>query len=413
MRKLNLDTESDHPQEHKKARRLKKRYVILTIIFSVLVGFLVVFFTGSHHSVVQTVLSTVGAGGPQIAQTDERTNILLFGIGGGKHEGPNLTDSIIVASYSNKTKKTIMFSVPRDLWVDSIRGKVNTVYQIGINRKDALGFSKQTYTELMGIPIHYVIRIDFSGFEEAIDQVEGIDVVVPKTFDDYVYPISGKENDLCGLREKEVELSEEDAQKYNLSMGKQKVFVDEKEQIATDEASFACRFEHIHFTAGQTHLDGKTALKFVRSRHGTNNEGSDFARSRRQQLVIEAFREKALSLKTLANPVKVSGLISSLGKSLDTDIPFDLYLDFYNLSKEMDGGIQSVVLGDLGGGKTFLETPPTAKYGGAYVLIPPNGDFNILRQFVKDKMLESDTATASASPSSSSTPTPSPKIKKK
>ena len=393
MRKLNLDSPSDHPVTHKK-KKLKKRYVLLTVVLAFFIGLSVVFFSGSNHSVVQYVLSTAGATtGPKISQDAGRTNILLFGIGGGKHEGPNLTDSIIIASYNYDNERVTMFSVPRDLWVDSIRGKVNTVYQIGINRGNALDFSKQTYSELMGIPIHYVVRIDFSGFEQAIDEVGGIDLTVPKTFDDYMYPIAGKENDLCGLREKEVELSEEDAKKYSLATGKQKVFVDAGEQIATGEAMFACRFEHLHFNAGATHMDGATALKFVRSRHGLNGEGSDFARSRRQQLVIEAFRTKALSLSTLANPVKVSGLISSLGKSLDTDIPLNLYLDFYGLSKNIKS-VNSIVIGDLGGGKTFLETPLPAKYGGAYVVVPPNGDFNILRQFVKDKLALDATASA-------------------
>ncbi len=400
MKKLNLDSPTEHtPAAHLKKNKLKKRYIILTVIAAFFIGLSVVFLSGNNNTVVQYVLSTAGAAtGPSISQADDRTNILLFGIGGGNHEGPNLTDSIIVASYNYKNQRVTMFSIPRDLWVSSIRGKVNTVYQIGINRGNALDFSKQTYSELMGIPIHYVVRIDFSGFEQAIDEVGGITVNVPKTFDDYMYPIEGKENDLCGLTEKELDLSEEDAKKYNLPVGKHKVFIDQKEQIATDEAMFACRFEHLHFNAGETQMDGKTALKFVRSRHGLNSEGSDFARSRRQQLVIEAFREKSLSLSTLSNPVKVTGLISSLGKSLDTDIPLNLYLDFYAMSKKMNG-VNSIVLGDLGDGKTFLETPPPAKYGGAYVVVPPDGDFSILRQFVKDKLMLDATASAKPSPS--------------
>ncbi len=408
MRRLSLDETTTHPGNSKK-RRLKKRYILLTILGSLIIGLFIVFFTSSDHSVVQYVLSTAGAGGPKIAQTDDRTNILLLGIGGGKHEGPNLTDSIIVASFNYKTEKVTMFSIPRDLWVDSMRGKVNIAYQVGINKGDALGYVKQIYSDLMGIPIHYVIRIDFSGFEQAIDEVGGVDINVPKRFDDYVYPIEGKEEDLCGLHEKEIELSPEEATKSGLKPGKQKVLVNDSDKIATEEADFACRFEHLHFDPQLTHMDGETALKFVRSRHGTNGEGSDFARSRRQQLVIEAFREKALSLSTLANPVKVTGLIKSFDKGLDTDIPLDQYLDFYGLSKKFKG-IDTVVLGDLGNNETFLETPNPADYGGAYVLVPPNGDFNILRQFVKDKLNEQPKV---ATPSATITTSPSVKPKNK
>lgn len=405
LRKLNLTEEPtaqhNHPPRPKK-RRGFKRY-ILAIFLAIGVG-LFVFLTsgGTSHPVVKYVLSNTG---PKIEQTDERTNILLLGNAGGKHDGPSLTDSIIVASYHYPTKKVVMFSIPRDLWVDSISAKVNTVYQDGVKKGDGMAHSKQVYSDLMGIPIHYVLRLDFSGFEQAIDAVGGIEVTVPRTFDDYNYPIEGKEKDLCGLIEQEVELSEEDAKKYGLVAGKQKVLMTQNQEIATDEAMFACRFEHLHFDRGSMMMDGETALKFVRSRKGTNNEGSDFARSRRQQLVIQAFREKVLSLSTLTNPAKVSSLISALGSSFETSIPLDLYPDFYALSKDIES-TESIVLGDLGDGETFLETPSPADYGGAYVLVPTNGDFAILREFVKTKLTESI-----ATPSPTISPLPSASVK--
>lgn len=402
LRRLHLEEDSNTSQPVKKKKRKGfKRFIIIGLLLLVL-GFLLSLWThgGVEHPVVKYVLSNTG---PTISQTDGRTNILLLGNAGAKHDGATLTDSIIIASYHYDTKKVTMFSVPRDMWVDSISAKVNTVYQNGLRQGNGLAYSKQVYSDLMGIPMHYVLRLDFKGFEQAIDAVGGIAVTVPRTFDDYNYPITGKEKDLCGLQEKEVELSAEDALKYNLPIGKQKVFMNDAEQIATDEAMFGCRFEHLHFDAGVVALNGEEALKFVRSRKGTNNEGSDFARSRRQQLVIQAFREKALSLSTLANPVKVTGLISALGNSFETDIPLDQYPDFYALSKNVEG-TNSIVLGDLGEGKTFLETPPAAQYGGAYVLVPPGGDFGVLREFVKQKLIES---VSSPSPAALLSPSPS------
>ena len=73
------------------------------------------------------------------------------------------------------------------------------------------------------------------------------------------------------------------AKELNLSPGKVKALVDKEGKIATASATaivysdnqvfklFPCRFEHLSFQKGLTHMDGETALKFVRSRHGTNN----------------------------------------------------------------------------------------------------------------------------------------------
>ena len=120
---------------------------------------------------------------------------------------------------------------------------------------------------------------------------------------------------------------------------------------------------------------------------GTNGEGSDFARSRRQQLVIEAFREKALSIPTLANPGKVTELISTFNKSVETDIPLDKFLDFYNLAKSINK-TESVVLGDLGDGKSLFYNPPPSEYGGGWVLVPQGKDFSKIAELVKLKLEE-------------------------
>lgn len=340
-------------------------------------------------------------GGSGLKSTDGRVNVLLMGIGGGNHEGALLTDSIIVASYNLKTKDVTLFSIPRDLWLDNIQGKVNTAYEIGKEKDGGLKYAEDKIDDILGIPIHYGVVLDFSGFSKSIDLMGGVDVNVPNTFDDYEYPIEGRENDLCGLQEKEMDITPEEASSSGLQPGKQKVLVDASGKIATDSASFACRFEHIHFDKGLTHMDGVSALKFVRSRHALGEEGSDFARSRRQQLVIEAARNKILSVQTLSNPGKITSLISTLGSSLDTDIPATQYLEFYNLSKNA-AHTNSVVLGQLGSGKSLFINPPPSDYGGAWVLIPPNKDFNIIKDFVKNTLnsegLPSPTPTPSKKP---------------
>lgn len=382
-----------HLNLSKPARRnFFKKYRFLLLIASILIITTIIWsFLTSTSSVFNFAIAQINP----LKSTDLRVNILMLGNAGGKHDGPYLTDSIIIASYHLKSKKTTLISVPRDLWIDGTQTKVNTVYIYGQQKSgNGLKVAEDEIDNILGIPIHYGVRIDFRGFIKAVDLVEGVDIEIPNTFDDFNYPIEGKENDLCGLLEKEVELSEEQISALNLrddhirlKPGLNKVLVDSADKIATESADFACRFEHISFKKGKTHLDGETALKFVRSRMGTNGEGSDFARSRRQQIVLQAFRSKVLSLETLFNPAKIKGLIDAFGESFETDIPIERSLDFLKLVRNSEN-VSNIVLGDLGGGKSVLMVPPPSQYGGAFVLIPPGNDFSAIKDYIKQRLLE-------------------------
>ena len=88
--------------------------------------------------------------------------------------------------------------------------------------------------------------------------VGGLNVDVERKLDDPEYPISGKEDDPCDHKEEELQA------------------------LATASSqleAFPCRYEHLVINPGLQHMDGATALKFVRSRHAKGSEGSDFARS--------------------------------------------------------------------------------------------------------------------------------------
>lgn len=383
-------------------RFLKKIWPLLAIVMVCIFIYLIWYRLPSGSSVFNF---PIPGKGPGIKNTDDKVNILLLGNAGSKHDGPYLTDSIIVASYNLKTNKALLISIPRDLWLDEDKVKINAIYERGLRDDTGLELAKERIGNVVGLPIHYGIRLDFSGFAKAIDLVEGVEVEVPKTFDDYNYPVPGKENELCDYKEEERELSEEQIKQLNLPSpaptglwysgetplhpGKKKVLLDPQGQVATDPAKirFDCRYEHIHFEMGKIQMDGEMALKFVRSRMGTNGEGSDFARSRRQQLVLQGFRDKALSLETLANPIKVGGLITTLGESIETDIPLDKYPEFYSLVRKQQK-VDNLVLGDLGDGKSILITPPPSLYGGAFVLIVENNDFTKVKELVKNKLDE-------------------------
>jgi len=363
MRYVDLGLIKQNKLKFKKKKRLFK---IGILVLGFLITFLI-FKTG----VPNDLLLFIRGEEVSLKSTSGRTNILILGIdkrssvpytveskdGLVKHVG-FLADTIILLSINRNTKEATLISIPRDLWVkisgwDNVRtqeGKINSSYSLG-ERFDypggGLALVKQVTSENLGVPVHYGLRIDFSGFRKMIDTLGRIDVNVDNSFDDYNYPIEGKEDDDCG-----------------------------------GDPEFRCRFERIRFEKGLNNMNGETALKFVRSRTGTNNEGSDFARATRQQKVIIAIRDKALSKETVFDPGKVAKLISDFGETIESDINVSALPALFNLSKEISfERIKTFVLDNSSDG--VLTNPPKEDYQGLYVLIPKDRDWNKLRAFVK------------------------------
>lgn len=336
----------------KQAEKSHKKVFFLVFFAATLLA--LVFF-GKHFFVSALTDSN------DLKKTDSTINVLLMGKGGGVHDGPDLTDTIIFASIDEKDNKVNMVSIPRDLWIPDLQAKINTAYAYGRERQEDGGITlaKATVSKVVGQPIDYVVVVDFAGFVKAIDEVGGLDVVVDKTFDDFEYPVEEKREELCGH-------TLEEATELIATMSAQEVF--------------PCRYTHIHFDKGPLHLDGQTALMFVRSRYGTNGEGSDFARSKRQQKVIQAFKEKVFSLGILLNPVKVSNLFLLLKNSIDTNIQESEIDDFVKLATKMrDADITSHVLeieDENSEENGLLVNPPPEDYGGRWVLIPKAGANN-------------------------------------
>jgi anionic cell wall polymer biosynthesis LytR-Cps2A-Psr (LCP) family protein len=192
-------------------------------------------------------------------------------------------------------------------------------------------------------------------------------------------------------------------------------------QIATGSATesefFPCRYEHLHFDAGSQHMDGETALKYVRSRHAFGPEGSDFSRSQRQEKVINAFKDKVFSVGTFLNPLKLVSLYDLFKGSIDTDIQKEEYDDFVRLAQKMKNAkIQSVVIdaGDEAAGREglLINPEPTAEFSYAWVLSPKAGssDYSQIRAYVACEITydECDVDTGKPilpSPSASPSPT--------
>ncbi len=380
-------------KETKKSWKFLKKYTFF--IAAILLVIVAAFWSRSGNNT--GVINYVFGNQSTIKTVDGRINVLLLGIGGDGHDGPNLTDTIMVASVDPKTREADLVSLPRDLWSTKHQVKVNALYQLGIDKGDGLGVARQEIGDMLGVEIPYAVRVDFNGFTKAVDLVGGLDINVAHSFDDYDYPVPGKEDSMCGYTQTEQDISSDQAQTLGVQPGKLKVLLDPNNKIATAAAKpgedinydddmvfeyFPCRYEHLQFKQGPTHMDGATALKFVRSRHGTNGEGSDFARSKRQQLVLQAFKARVVSLDTLTNVGKMVSLVSTFGKSIDTNITQNQYLEFATTLRKVDK-VKSYVI-DESGEDPLLITPPTAEYGGAWVLTPPKNDFTRIRKYVAD-----------------------------
>lgn len=353
---------------------LVRRTLVVVVILAVLAGvFLVVkpllsvgreFFFGPV-----SVLSVITKRSDEIKNDNGRTNILFLGIGDSGHDGPNLTDSMMLISIKTKlddsdnvkTPPIYFISVPRDIYLDSLPGKINSAYAIGQDQTPPTGLvmAKSVVSQVTGLPVHYAFRADFSVFRKSIDLLGGIDVTVEKPFDDYEYPIDGKETETCGLSTDELAA---------------------REATMTAELAFPCRYEHVHFDAGPMHMDGVTALKFVRSRHAVGDEGTDFARSRRQQLVLTAIRNKVLSSDTLLNPTKLLDIYNQFRADLDTDIPLSDVGAFLKLTAYYRGAeIKSIVLDEK-----FFDNPPIDSRG--WILLPKGGSWDEIHSYVQSQL---------------------------
>lgn len=208
---------------------------------------------------------------------DGRVNVLLLGVGDAGHEGEQLSDTMIVASYDPKSQDVAMLSIPRDLYV-KIDGngysKINAAHAFGEQEREGSGpeLAKKTVSQVLGIPIHYYVRADFTALKQAVDLVGGINVKVENDLIDSEYPCSKNEGQVCG---------------------------------------FSLR-------AGEQHLNGSAALKYARCRKG--DCGDDYGRAKRQQDVLVALRQKSLSLNLLTNPSKISEMISIVSNNIRTDL---------------------------------------------------------------------------------------------
>ncbi len=267
-------------------------------------------------------------------------NILLLGSGGGGHSGGGLTDSLIIVHVDTNTKTAGLISVPRDLWVSGNR-KINA--EASVNGIQNVGSVIKNVT---GLPINYYVSIDFDRFISLIDSLGGIQVDVPKTFSDNFYPVKGLENETCGFTGPEIDSFKAKYSGFEL------------------EKNFICRYEQIHYEKGPADLNGASALKFVRSRHGD----SDFGRSQRQFAILKGISKKLVSGNS---PDKTNKMVETLSKMIKTDLNLSTIRSLIEVFGSPDAYKLTEV--QLTTGNVLRE----GKSGdGQYILTPKAGNFN-------------------------------------
>ncbi len=264
----------------------------------------------------------------------DREDILLLGYRA--DDDPNgglLTDTMMVVSIKKSTHQVAMISIPRDIFMKvpgtEIYEKINYAHAYGFmhgGSAQGLLYAKIAVSQVTGLHIDSAVLVNFNAFEELVNALGGVDVYLEKPF---------KENEQFS-----------------------------KEMI-------------VDLPAGENHLDGLSALYFVRSRYTT----SDFDRARRQQQVILAIKDKALSLGVLTNPVKIFNLFDALGKNVRTDMTNSQISTLVSEYPNIDFSHVKQ--------KVFDTSPEGLLYSsyseaGAYILLPVGGSFAKIQQTCKN-----------------------------
>lgn len=313
--------------------------VFLAIIF--LMGVLAIraanlsdkIFVGRKTSFFDKVRDFIRGGGDNAKLVGEdlgQINILLLGIGGEGHDGPYLSDTMMLAQIRPDIGQVALVSIPRDYWTtfaNNAQGKVNQAFSDGYTKNkdwnEGGRYARLAVENITGLQVPYFAVLDFSGFEKAINQVGGVNIQVERTFTDYSYP-DNKNGYLPPLT----------------------------------------------FTQGLEQMDGTRALQFARSRHAAGVEGSDFARSQRQKKIIDAFKQKVTSLNLITNVGTINSLLGTFADHFHTNVSPSELLHVYNLIKDEDPSTFITLNLDP---TTSLICPVIREDTGAYTLAPCPG----------------------------------------
>ncbi|MCI0728280.1 MAG: LCP family protein [Chloroflexi bacterium] len=230
------------------------------------------------------------------------TNVLLLGSDTDLDQGVGRTDTMIIVAINRDGPTASMVSLPRDLYV-YIPGWTMNRLNTALSRGAAAGYPGGAIAQLrdtilynFGIPIHFYAQIDFEGFQQGVDLMDGVEVAVS-----------------CELRD--WRLKSPDLDPNN----------EENWEIFTLEPG-------IH------QMDGDLALWYARSRRTT----SDFDRGRRQQQLLRAMLNQAVDLNLLA---QIPDLYNTYQNTVKTDMDIGRILQLASLAPAIrENGVQNLYI---------------------------------------------------------------------
>lgn len=288
---------------------------------------------GMLSPIKQVASQVIGASSP----LPPRMNFLLLGYAGDERPGKYLTDTILVASIDTVNAKVALVSIPRDLYVriptSQNSTKINALYTYGRTAGVETDWTKQAVEAVTGLTIHHTITINFAGFATFVDSLGGINVEVKQTLHDERYPGPG----------------------YS--------------------------YETFHLDAGWQHLDGATALKYVRERHA--DPDGDFGRAARQQQVLSTIKDKVIQTFQDLDAELLSKLYDSyqgmIGASISaSDYPALALLATRLSSKE----VPTLVLSSLPPEPLLMGQSLSTRQGRASILVARDRSYQAVHQAV-------------------------------
>ncbi|HBI33652.1 MAG TPA: hypothetical protein DEA43_03475 [Candidatus Moranbacteria bacterium] len=372
-----------------KKRWLKPLLIVIGII--VLVGGFFAWKAGNIFDKISTdgnVLGSLtrmipGVNNELIGEKEGRVNILLLGMRGEELTGGGLlADTIMVASIAPAENKISLFSLPRDLYVQNpgteSRSKINAVYAYGEEKRKGGGMEdmKTVVSEIVGQPIGYALAINFKGFTDLVNAIDGVEVDLKQPFEENMQFNEERACDSYVFTKPTGNFENKTTKYYSETSGTYKTRIIKSYPLCTNP-NVECGGD-FKLPAGKQTLSGEQALCYARSR----KTSSDFERAKRQQLVIQKIKEKALSLGTLTDFNKVSGIIDSLGNNVRTDMQAWEMKRLY----EIERGLENPQMAQrvLENSQEGLLYNPEQRPETGYILLPIGDNYDKIREVFKN-----------------------------
>lgn len=322
-------------------------------------------------------------------EKEGRVNVLLLAMRGSRDpNGGNLADSSMIVSLDTQNNKISYISIPRDLLVKDIQNdgysKINAIYPQGLAKggvKQAIADVEKKYGEVAGVPIGYTVVLNYDAFTAVVDAVGGVPINLAKPFEENA---QFNQKGVCDSSYFTIPTGEFENKtkkvKDPITGAVKRLRVVKSYPLCKPAPEALECGGNFKLPAGQQTLDSKIALCFARAR----DNSSDFARAKRQQMILQALKSKALSIGTLTDFNKLNSMLNGLGSNIATDLQgwemkklYDVYMAIEKTNPKV---IQRVLDNDPVEGLVYGKSDPN--YGA--VLLPVGDNYDKIHEVVQN-----------------------------